>query len=193
MTNDEPLIPCKWLRKNRDYANPWACANRNCRVVKMADTDYCLGCSVYEPMEVVPFKYTCEHYEAFDYCKKFLEDISSNKNLNCNEKCIGYKSITRFQPKEVTPSMKVCKYQDEKNDCTKSEQRKYTCVFARCNAWQAAAARCRYFEHTHEAKVREILRKMSESDLTFLESMLKDDPEWTMKQISYSLSGRYDP
>lgn len=45
--------PCKWLRKNRDYANQWYCASPALKSrMKLKDIDHCLGCSIYEPQVV---------------------------------------------------------------------------------------------------------------------------------------------
>lgn len=99
--------------------------------------------------------------------------------------------------KEVTPSMKVlhCKHQSgTSNKCQKSLNcNVYPCVFEITNEWDAAKVRCKYFEQHNDGMIRDVLARISEHDLTFLESMLKDDFEWTLEQIRLSLSSRYDP
>lgn len=95
--------------------------------------------SVTEPCKYLYFNTTTQcyvcHYTSLNGGASMI--LSGDTCLKCNH----------YEPKESTP-MIVCKYQNEQNDCIKSSHRTFTCVFARCNAWDAAEARCQYFEHT---------------------------------------------
>lgn len=70
--------PCKWLHKNRDYANQWYCKHpKSMKPDAFKSTDYCLGCSIYEPCALC---YTCTHLdntsdEEEEYCKAKQEVV----------------------------------------------------------------------------------------------------------------------
>lgn len=198
--DDKERVPCKWLRKNRDYANQWYCKHpKSMKPDAFKSTDYCLGCSIYEPRALC---YTCTHLdntsdEEEEYCKAKQEVVGDIVGGNTKvTECKRYEPRDESS-KEVTPSMKVlhCKHQSGTSDkCQKLPNcNVYPCVFEITNEWDAAKVRCKYFEQHNDGMIRDVLARISEHDLTFLESMLKDDFEWTLEQISLSLSSRYDP
>lgn len=46
---------------------------------------------------------------------------------------------------------------------------------------------------TDTTKIRAILKKLSKSEMEFLEQWLKEDPTWIKKEVTRMLASIYDP
>jgi len=44
-----------------------------------------------------------------------------------------------------------------------------------------------------ESKIRIILKKLSESEMEFLETSIKENPTWVQKEVGRMLTSIYDP
>lgn len=190
-------LPCEYLGFN--YSQQCCiCRYDVKKSIELSDLKRCFDCKNYiavfkshvKPKDddtMVKVRSFCKYLDVDKDTQKFICHFTS---LNGGAsmilsgdtclKCNYYKPI-------------VCKYQNEENDCIKSSQRTFACVFAQCNAWDAAEVRCQYFEQTDESTLQTILSKIPEKDLEFLEYMFKTKSMYTLEQISLSLSSRYDP
>lgn len=121
------------------------------------------------------------------YCTRPSPAIKGRMRLNNTDYCLG---CSVYEPKEDSPMIN-CNYCNSAYTCIHDSSYRCICLFK--DDWDIAEKRCKYFQSTTESKLRNVLRRIGVGDLTFLESMLENDPTWTLKQISLSLSSRYDP
>ena len=150
--DDKERVPCKWLRKRCDYANPWTCANPALKSrMKLKDIDHCLGCSIYEPCNVndkvsIPCKWLHNDDTGLYCANPVLPDLFQVVQLKNSDHCLECKLYELQDVNDMSKDTELqCKHLLDNSHCANMDGSE--CPFVSMwDKWVIAGKMCKHYE-----------------------------------------------